>query len=128
MYHQITTPLKIAGLCLMPLLSPFPAQAQDSNEEPGLMERGVEMFLRGLIDEVGPEVGQMQDALKAMQPEFEKLITLMGDFKNYETPERLPNGDILIRRKAGAPPPADLPGDDAGPPSPATPPNDSIDL
>ena len=109
------TPLKIAALCALPLLPPLPALAQDT-EPPGLMERGVEMFLRGLMAEVGPEIGQMQDALKTMQPEFEKLITLMGDFQNYETPERLPNGDILIRRKAGAPPPADLPGAKDSPP------------
>ena len=30
---------------------------------------------------------------------------LMDDAKNYQAPERLENGDILIRRRADAPPP-----------------------
>ena len=42
-------------------------------------------------------------------PVLEELGTLMDDIGNYDLPpERLPNGDILIRRKAGAPPPPPL--------------------
>jgi hypothetical protein len=28
---------------------------------------------------------------------------MIGDFQNYEAPVKLPNGDILIRRKPDAP-------------------------
>jgi hypothetical protein len=77
-----------------------PAQAQETEEtDPGLMKRGAELFLRGLMNEIGPELNQMQDSLRDLQPELQKLVELMGDFRNYEMPEKLPNGDILIRRK-----------------------------
>lgn len=122
--RPIQTGLKIAALCLA--IAPFPAQAQETEEGPGLMERGIQMFLRGLMDEVGPEITQMQDALKAMQPEFEKLITLMGDFQNYQPPERLPNGDILIRRKPDAPPVPPAPGTPA-PGAPGTDPDSGLE-
>lgn len=86
-------------------LGAAPLHAQDAApEEPGLMERGIDMFLRGLMDEVGPEIGQMQEALKSLAPELQNLVEMMGDVQNYQPPERLPNGDILIRRKPGAPP------------------------
>ena len=51
------------------------------------------------------------------------LAVLVDDLANYAMPQRLENGDVLIRRKADAPPPpplGGLPGDrDA--PSPALP-------
>jgi hypothetical protein len=39
----------------------------------------------------------------------ESLLALMDDIGNYQPPERLPNGDILIRRKPDRPlpPPAE---------------------
>ena len=100
--------LSIAALTLA-LAAPLPVAAQDRPEEPGLMERGVEMFLRGLMEEVGPEIGEMRDTLEQMKPELQRLVELMGDVQHYDMPERLPNGDILIRRKPGAPKPPDLP-------------------
>lgn len=90
------SPLAVA-LCLGPAMAeeaPPPA-----GEPPGLMERGAEMFLRGLIEEMGPSMRDMEGALKDLQPEVKKLMELIGDFRNYQMPEKLPNGDILIRRK-----------------------------
>lgn len=58
--------------------------------------------LEGLARDLG---GLMED----YRPLFEELSTLMDDIGNYQMPpERLPNGDILIRRKADAPPPPPL--------------------
>ena len=33
------------------------------------------------------------------------MLELMGDIRNYEMPEKLPNGDIIIRRKPDLPAP-----------------------
>ena len=93
-------------------LAASPSHAQEA-EEPDLIERGLSMFFEGLLGEVAPELDKMQQALQDMQPQMEKLIGLMGDVQHYEAPERLPNGDALIRRKAGAPPPPALPEGDA---------------
>jgi hypothetical protein len=40
---------------------------------------------------------------------------MIDDLSAYEMPERLPNGDILIRRRADAPPPAGGETDEASP-------------
>ncbi|MBL8563996.1 MAG: hypothetical protein JNN06_17145 [Gemmobacter sp.] len=106
--------------CVLALSLTTPSLAQET-EEPGLMERGLSMFFEGLIGEVAPELDKMQQALQDMQPQMEKLVALMGDVQHYEAPERLPNGDILIRRKAGAPPPPALPeGTSDAPPAGST--------
>ena len=99
----------LAGILASALLA-APAVAQDEapdlpeEETPGLMQRGAEMFLRGLMNEMGPSLREMESALKDVQPEIRKLLALVDDLRNYQAPERLPNGDILIRRKPDAPP------------------------
>lgn len=58
--------------------------------------------LEGLARDMG---GLMEE----YRPVFEELSKVMDDIGNYQMPpERLPNGDILIRRKADAPPPPPL--------------------
>lgn len=125
---------RIALIALLGSLTLTPALAEDApavpeatppaaeEEAPGLIEQGARMFLRGLIEEIGPQVDEMtagiEEAARKLGPELERLMALVDDVKNYEPPERLPNGDIVIRRKAGAPPPPPLPeGKDAAPDS-----------
>ncbi|SOC10487.1 AAA+ family ATPase [Rhodobacter maris] len=91
-----------------------------------LVERGAELFLRGLIDELGPQLDEMQDGLGAaaesLGPKLAQLLALIDDVRNYLPPERLGNGDILIRRLPGAPAPPPLPEGlkRASPPTPLT--------
>lgn len=49
-------------------------------------------FLENLFTEMGPALTDLQDTIK--------------DWSNYEPPEVLPNGDIIIRRKPDTTPPA----------------------
>ncbi|MFD2172536.1 AAA+ family ATPase [Rhodobacter lacus] len=78
-----------------------------------LLERGAELFLRGLMDELGPQIDEMQEGLGAaaekLGPKLTQLLALIDDVRNYQAPERLENGDIVIRRMPGAPPPPPLP-------------------
>ena len=81
--------------------------------------------LEGLAQDLG---GLMED----YQPALQELSRLIDDIGNYELPpERLPNGDIIIRRKADAPPPPPLEnlrppeGTPPAEPSPAEPPPDA---
>lgn len=110
------------ALCLAaaPLAAQEAAPADPAPEDEGLslMQRGAELLLRGLMDEVEPGLRDMEQALRLMEPELRALVDMVGDLRNYEAPEKLPNGDILIRRKADAPP---LPQDPA--PPEATPPD-----
>lgn len=49
------------------------------------MSEALKLFMRGLMDEMGPAVEGMEG--------------LMEDLSVYHPPEILPNGDIIIRRK-----------------------------
>jgi hypothetical protein len=112
---RLSLKLMIVPACLA--LTPLAAE-----ETPGgsLMEEGAKLFLRGLmaqaepvLDEMERSLREMEPALREMGPRLKQLVDLMGDVTNYEAPERLPNGDILIRRKPGAPPAPVLPAPDA---------------
>ena len=41
-------------------------------------------------------------ALKEAQPKLMEILGMMDDLKNYHAPEKLPNGDIILRRKTPA--------------------------
>ena len=84
-------------------------EAGDIDEGVDLLQEGARLLFRGLIDEMGPALEEMQDGLSDMAeelgPALRDLRALIDDLGNYSAPERLPNGDIVIRRKPGAPPP-----------------------
>lgn len=118
----------VAALLLLLCLSQGPLQAQTIQEAPppeeglNLMEEGAKLLFRGLMSEMEPALDEMgralediEPALRQMGPVLRDLVAMMGDIENYEAPMRMPNGDILIRRKPGAPP---VPAPDATPPAP----------
>ena len=76
-----------------------------------LMEEGAKLVLRGLMSEMEPALDEMGKALDEIGPKLEgfgaevgpklrQLVAMIDDFKNYDAPIMLPNGDILIRRNA----------------------------
>jgi hypothetical protein len=66
----------------------------------------------------------LQDWLTQLTPLLEGLRDRVDDLSNYEAPEVLPNGDIIIRRKPDAPEsPAPDPDD-----TPLAHPNQQIEL
>ena len=84
-------PLLIA--CLLPL----PALAQDGSEsiDQGfdLLGRGLGLLMEGLTEEMTPALDDMARMLMLLEG-------IAGEIGEYEAPEMLPNGDIIIRRKA----------------------------
>jgi hypothetical protein len=123
-------------LALALILATSPALAEETTPAPGaeddgfsLMEEGAKLVLRGLMSEMEPALDEMEKALTEVGPKLEdfgseigpkvrQLIAMIDDFKNYDAPVMLPNGDILIRRNAPLVSPADpVPG-----------PNGEIDL
>lgn len=102
---------------LIPVLLalPLPALAQsveDSQDGIGMIERGLGIIGENLRREFGPDLerlaGEMGGVLSDMAPMLRDLAVLVDDLSNYEAPERLANGDVLIRRKPDAPPPPPL--------------------
>jgi hypothetical protein len=109
---------RIVAFTLAVSLCITPAFAQDDSEqiEDGfsLMEEGAKLLMRGLMSEVEPAISQLRGSLEEMGPALAEFIAEMGpslsdllnqvdDFRNYDVPEFLPNGDIIIRRKPDAP-------------------------
>lgn len=109
-------PLALAALLAIGSTSlPGAASAQDNTpappqtEEPGLIGEGLRLLFEGLLKEMEPALDEMGRAMKDLEPMARDLAELLGDVRNYDPPERLPNGDIIIRRKPGAPPPPPAP-------------------
>jgi hypothetical protein len=106
-----------AALLSIALLAPLPLVAQETapadpptteEEGPSLMERGLSLFFEGFTQEMEPALDEMAKALDQLgptiAPALEKLMAMVDDMTNYEMPEMLENGDIIIRRKPDAPP------------------------
>ncbi len=90
--------------------APALAQDEDENEGLGLMERGAQMFMEGILREMEPAMRDLEGLAQDMQPALRSFVDQMGpaiadlmgridDLSNYHPPEILPNGDIIIRRK-----------------------------
>ncbi|SLN31044.1 hypothetical protein ROJ8625_01403 [Roseivivax jejudonensis] len=115
-----TFPLLFAAwaTAAVPVSGPALAQATEpGSEEDGLslMERGAELFFRGVIDEMQPALRELRALAEDLGPELRDFVSAMGpalrdlleeveDWSAYEAPEILDNGDIIIRRKPDAPP------------------------
>jgi hypothetical protein len=107
---------------------------EDDGDGFSLMDEGARMFFEGLMSEMQPALDELRGMAEEIEPRFREMATEMGpalvalldkvdDFRNYEAPEFLDNGDILIRRKPDAPPyvpdlpeaaPDDLPDAETG--------------
>jgi hypothetical protein len=75
-------------LCALTL--PLSAQAEgDVGRGADLVQEGMKLLMQGLMDEIGPALGDLKDQIV--------------DWSLYEAPVILPNGDILIRRKPSPP-------------------------
>lgn len=104
----------------------------DVGEGFSLLEEGSKLILRGLIQEMQPHLDEMEEAMKgiepalrelepglrAMLPMLRDLALMIDDLQNYDPPVKLPNGDILLRRRA----PTET-GPVPGQPVPGTPPS-----
>ncbi|MGL4236802.1 AAA+ family ATPase [Tabrizicola sp.] len=84
-----------------------PAVPKAEDDGFSLMEEGMKLVMRGMMTEMEPALNEMEKALTEMKPKwdelgpkFQELIAMIDDFRNYDAPVMLPNGDILIRRNA----------------------------
>ena len=72
---------------------------EDMQEGFSLLEEGAKILLRGLMEEMEPAMEDLQGFAENMGPAMRELQGMIGDMTDYHMPERLPNGDIIIRRK-----------------------------
>ncbi|WP_113910519.1 hypothetical protein [Roseovarius dicentrarchi] len=98
------------------------AHAQDGTPKDGasLIEEGARMFFDGLMQETRPAFEGMKEMAERLGPQLRAFAQEMGptlaeilkdveDLSVYEAPEKLPNGDIIIRRKPEEKTAPDLP-------------------
>lgn len=106
--------MKHIAITLMMLSASPAALAQEVAPPPedkgfDLMEEGAKLLFRGLMSEMEPMLDGMGKALKEMEPALQELLALVDDIRNYDAPRILENGDILIPRRKGVPPPLMVP-------------------
>jgi len=110
---QLITATLVLGLAVTPALAQDET-APDIDEGFSLMEEGARILLRGLMTEMEPAIDDLREGFSEMGPAFTEFAEMAGpafaellnrvdDFRNYEAPEFLPNGDIIIRRAPDAP-------------------------
>ncbi len=103
---------RFASFLLILSLAGTASAAQDTSDDDAgsLMNKGAELFLKGLQEELGPRIDELRaladqagpamiDFLQEMGPALGALIDDVKDWSRYEAPEMLNNGDIIIRRK-----------------------------
>lgn len=114
--------MKQIVLALALTIPALPVAAQETEEGFDLMEEGAKLLLRGLMTEMEPQLRELEDFAQEVGPAMRLLSEEMGpalaelmnkidDIRNYDPPAILPNGDIIIRRRADAPafePPEDI--------------------
>lgn len=95
------------GLVAGALAIATPAAAQDEgdvSEGLGLLGEGTRLIFEGLMEEMRPMIEEARPYFEdEVLPFLNRMGELMDDVTSYELPERLPNGDIIIRRSPDAP-------------------------
>ena len=88
------------------IATPAAAQNEDDlSEGLGLLGEGAQLILDGLMEEMRPILEEARPYFEdEVLPFLDRMGELMDDLSSYELPERLPNGDIIIRRSPDAPP------------------------
>lgn len=125
---------RIVALVVLPVAlglgSPVLSQDQDQDQSPpgGGLEKWLDDFRDGMGDALGGLQGwaetvgpAMKSFIDEMGPALSDMMDEVKDWSRYETPEMLPNGDIIIRRKPDDPdadpqPHRDLPPGESIPP------------
>lgn len=74
------------------------AEAQNDQDGADLLEQGIQQLFRELFSQLDPVLKDFQSLNSDIGPKIRQFIELVDDFSNYESPEKLPNGDILMRR------------------------------
>ncbi len=95
---QITAISTALFLAVTPVMADS-AKNDDVGQGLNLVEEGMKQLLRGMLEEMGPAKENLRALLENMGPMMLELQDMIGDVTQYQLPEMLPNGDIIIRRK-----------------------------
>ena len=110
----LATALALTAGPLAAQMTDPPTEREESSRGRDLIDEGVKLLFRGLLNEAEPALRDLEDFANRAGPKMRELTDRMGpaladilalidDIKNYAPPEILPNGDIIIRRTPDAP-------------------------
>jgi hypothetical protein len=104
--------IAISTLAIGLAIAPAYGGSADSGEGAGDRQLSEELdkLFRGLMEQMKPALDELLETLEVLEN--------IDSIEHYERPEIMPNGDIIIRRREGAPPleqndsedPAEKPG------------------
>ncbi len=98
-------------LSALALLLALPAAAETPDDGVGeglsLLQQGARIIMRSMLEDIEPQLDQMrrdlEGAMAELEPRLDALADMIGNLDAYEAPEKLPNGDIILRRKRDVP-------------------------
>ncbi len=104
----------VVGLVVTPALAQEET-VPETEDGFSLIEEGARLLMQGLMTEIEPAIEDLHGTFEQMGPAFAEfaqsvgpafaeLLNQVDDLRNYEAPEFLPNGDIILRRSPDAPP------------------------
>ncbi len=106
MKHAFALTAVLIALSSAPLAQT--ASGTDPEAERGfsLIEEGAKILLEQFFQKAEPAMKDMQEGLAQLMQDYgpilRDLAEMAGDLHNYHAPEKLPNGDIILRRKTPA--------------------------
>jgi len=86
----------LVSICLVAAPVQGPAQAQSPSGPELRLPQQLDQALRDFMDKMKPTLDGFMDTLGTLEQ--------LDSLENYEPPDILPNGDIIIRRRGDAPP------------------------
>ena len=110
----LATALALTAVPVTAQMSDPPVEREESSPGRDLIDEGVKLLFRGLLNEAEPALRDLEDFANRAGPKMRELTDRMGpaladilalidDIQNYGRPELMPNGDIIIRRTPDAP-------------------------
>lgn len=110
----LATAIALTAAPLAAQMTDPPVEREESSPGRDLIDEGVRLLFRGLLNEAEPAMRDLKDFADQVEPKMRALTDQMGpaladilalidDLKNYSAPELMPNGDIIIRRAPEAP-------------------------
>jgi hypothetical protein len=106
---SLSAALALSGRFALPLSSEPYSPPQEAPQDKGALSLSemFEQILRGFLSEAEPQLRELERGFSALEPEIQRFLDELRGMTQYHPPEILPNGDILIRRRATTPPQAD---------------------
>lgn len=86
----------LPAVLALALLAPLPTAADDPSSALDELKERFDRSWEELMGTLGPSLDRLARTLET--------IERIDSLENYEDPEILPNGDIILRRRADAPP------------------------